>query len=239
MAIESIHNTAISAYRKERGVAPEHANPDNNGKRVHGQPDLPEQASERVNTAHEARSTLRQEQQASLIQHLFGNPETASQNALKITFQEAIDKLNEILSAELGNGDTPPISEETLQAQGGMEFWSPENTAKRIVDGSTAMLAAFQKANPNLQGEALITRFLDVIGNGISQGFDSARGILGDMNVLEDDIATNIDKTYELVQKGLEEFKASFLGTATTEEVAKLTTDNLVEAATNTTERPV
>lgn len=239
MAIDSINSNAINAYRKERGAAPDTANPDNNGRRVHGQPEMPAQASDKAHAAHEARTTLRQEQQASLIQHLFGNPETASQNALKITFQEAIDKLNEILSAELGQAQTPPISEENLQAQGGMDYWSPENTAKRIVDGSTAMLEAFQKANPDLKGEALINRFLDVIGDGITQGFDSAKGILGDMKVLEGDIASNIDKTYELVQKGLDEFKAHFLGTATTEEVAKLTTDNLVEAATNPPETPV
>ncbi|WP_373018833.1 DUF5610 domain-containing protein [Thiomicrorhabdus sp.] len=211
MAIQTLNNGTLNAYQKITNQKPESVNDDNQGKRVQGQPALPEQASEKATQPHQTQATLRQERQASLVQHLFGTPENATNNALKITFQEAIDKLNEILSVDLGQTEFAPISEQTLQAQGGMEYWTPENTAKRIVDGSTAFLAGFQAAHPELEGEELINRFLDVIGGGITQGFEQAKGILGDMNVLEDTEST-IDLTYQAVQDQLAAFKNQYLG---------------------------
>ena len=165
-------------------------------------------------TEPSALSTLKTEQQASLIAHLFGDGKSANESSLKLTFQAAIDKLNEVLSAEFGltEGATPPISEETLKQQGGMEYWTPENTAQRIVDGSTAFFAAFQSANPDLEGEALVDRFIEVVGGGVTQGFEEAKGLLGDMKVLEGSIADNIDKTYSLVQEGFQSFRNQYLG---------------------------
>lgn len=214
MAIQTLNSGPLSAYQKLVNQDMEQADKSNQGKRTLGQPDLPEQASEKASQAHQSQMSARLERQASLVQHLFGTPEKATENSMKITFQEVIDKLNEILSADLGQAeDAPaPISEEALQAQGGMEYWSPENTAKRIVDGSTAFLAGFQAAHPELEGEELINRFLDVIGGGISQGFDQAKGILGDMKVLEGEVESNIDLTYKAVQDGLTAFKNQYLG---------------------------
>ncbi|MDG6777789.1 DUF5610 domain-containing protein [Thiomicrorhabdus sp. zzn3] len=236
MAINPVNKGLINAYQKTNALTPAQANPENQGKRAHGNPELPVQASEKAVEVHQSRTTLRQAQQADLVAHLFSNPEQTSHKALKITFQEAIDKLNEILTQELGQTEFKPISDEALQAQGGLEYWSPENTAKRIVDGSTAMLAAFQKANPNLEGEALINRFMDVIGNGITQGFDQAKGVLGDLNVLEGEVADNIEQTFQLVQQGLQAFKENYLNPETeTAETEPLTSSS---EATEVSENP-
>lgn len=161
--------------------------------------------------------TIRNERQASLVAHLFGDGKTAQESSLKITYQAAIEKLNEVLMANMpapaeGEELTKPISEEALKTQGGMEYWTPENTAKRIVEGATAFLSGFQSAHPELEGEALMSRFMEVVGGGLTQGFNEARGILGDLNVLEGDIADNIDRTYQFVQDGLLSFKNLYLG---------------------------
>ncbi|WP_292746763.1 DUF5610 domain-containing protein, partial [Methylophaga sp. UBA3191] len=42
------------------------------------------------------------------------------------------------------------------------------------------------------------------------QGFKEARDILGGLKVLEGDIAGNIDKTYDLVQQGLQSFVENY-----------------------------
>ncbi|MBT5370276.1 MAG: DUF5610 domain-containing protein, partial [Gammaproteobacteria bacterium] len=49
-----------------------------------------------------------------------------------------------------------------------------------------------------------------IIGGGIDQGFAEAREILDGLSVLEGDIATNIDATYDLVQEGLQAFIESY-----------------------------
>ena len=215
MSINSIPGMA-NAYQKTAGLAPEQANPNNNGKRTHGQPELPEQASDRAKAVNQTHLTIRQQTQASIVEMMFSSSESATQNSLKITYQEAIDKINEVLTADIGEQVDPnsflPISQEALDAQGGMEYWTPENTAKRIVEGTTAFLAGYQAAHPELQGEALMNGFMEVIGGGINQGFDQAKGVLGDLNVLEGDIESNVDLTYKLVQEGLEQFKNQYLG---------------------------
>lgn len=215
MAIQSINNGMLNAYQKHSGNVTDQANPNNQGKRTHGQPELPEQAAQQAVNAH---ASIRQQHQASLVAHLFGDSSSATENALKITFQEAIDKLNEILSAELQQTEFQPISQETLKSQGGMEYWTPENTAQRIIDGSTAFLAGFQKNHPELEGEELINRFLDVIGGGITQGFSQAKDVLGNLKVLEGDIEETVDLTYQKVQEGLERFKSDFLGISSSPE---------------------
>lgn len=212
MAIDTKNLGSLQAYQKN-AVLP------NNSERAS------EKANENSRVAQSEQKlnvdvtqmTIRNERQASLVAHLFGDGKTAQESTLKITYQAAIEKLNEVLMADMpaaaeGEESTKPISEETLKAQGGMEYWTPENTAKRIVEGATAFLSGFQSAHPELEGEALMSRFMEVVGGGLTQGFDEARGILGDLNVLEGDIADNIDSTYQFVQEGLLSFKNLYLG---------------------------
>ncbi len=179
-------------------------------------PSTPQKTEKPVDPTQEPTNmaSMKTAQQASLVAHLFGDGQSTNESALKLTFQAAIDKVNEILSAEfkLDEGAVAPISEDALKQQGGMEYWTPENTAKRIVDGSTAFFASFQAANPDLEGEALVDRFIEVMGGGVTQGFEEAKNILGDLKVLEGEISNNIDKTYALVQEGFQNFRNQYLG---------------------------
>ncbi len=175
-----------------------------------------------------SKTDIRIERQASLVSHLFGDGQQTEQSSLKLTYQSAIEKLNEILMAQMPNyapsvsedGEQiqnpnmpgfKPISEEALQEQGGMEYWTPENTAKRIVEGATGFFSGFQNAHPELEGEALMNHFMEVVGGGLQQGFDEAKGILSDLKVLEGPIAENIASTFDLVQSGMQNFEKEFL----------------------------
>jgi len=221
------------------------------------------QSAEQTTTLDATKMTIRNERQASLVAHLFGNGQSAESSSLQLTFQAAIEKLNELLTAKTQpqdvaqdnsqvnpqdtpadpqNGKSPkPISEQALKQQGGMDYWTPENTAKRIVGGAVAFLGGFQKAHPDLQGEELMNKFMDVVGGGLTQGFDEAKGILGDLNVLQGDIATNIESTYKLVQDGMVNFKNQFLGIKPTDDgdatnVPAATAETATSESTNETQ---
>lgn len=113
----------------------------------------------------------------------------------------------ESISTRLGLNDTAPTQPQQPDTNaGGQIDVSPEATAKRIVDMSTAFLAAFKKQHPGEDDDAILKRFMDTIGGGIEQGFKEARGILDGLGVLKGDIAGNIDKTWDLVQQGLKDF---------------------------------
>ena len=78
---------------------------------------------------------------------------------------------------------------------------SPEATADRIVSLSTAFFSSYHEQHPELSQKKAITKFINIISGGINTGFGEARNILSRLNVLDGDIATNIDLSYALVQE--------------------------------------
>jgi hypothetical protein len=88
---------------------------------------------------------------------------------------------------------------------------TPEGTASRIVSLSTAFYDAYKRQNPGQDEEVLLNKFVDTLKKGVDQGFGEARDVLQGLKVLGGDIASNIDKTYELVQKGYADFIAARL----------------------------
>ncbi len=124
---------------------------------------------------------------------------SAGDNSMTLLYQTAIDHINSLLS--------PELDANALQKayQGGLDV-SPQATADRIVSMSTTFFSQYKEAHPDKNLETALKDFVSLIGGGIDQGFSEARDILGGLKVLEGDIATNVDKTYERVQAGLKAF---------------------------------
>ncbi len=83
------------------------------------------------------------------------------------------------------------------------EYFSPENTARRILDVATSFFSLSDAYKNGGDTEAARQTFADFIGGAIEQGFSSAREILGD---LPESVGAGIDKTHSLVFSGLEDF---------------------------------
>jgi len=126
---------------------------------------------------------------------------SAADRHMELLYKSAIEKLNETLEPDFGP--------DAIQSSADIDV-SPEATAERIVSLSTAFFDAFRQQNPDLGEEEALDQFMSTIGSGIEQGFAEAREILDGLQVLEGDIAANIDATYDLVQQGLENFRVSF-----------------------------
>ncbi|WP_286239534.1 DUF5610 domain-containing protein [Neptuniibacter halophilus] len=180
---------------------------------------------EEVGEIPEAPADVQQDQ--AIIEATVGSDVTlsASNEPVKLTVSAVIANLNEVLAPDLG----PQAIEAAYDAQLDV---SPEATADRIVSLTTAMFSAYQTANPDLEGAALVDQFVDVIAGGIEQGFSEARTILDDMGVLEGDIASNIDSTFDLVMQGLEKFREENGGTLTSTDTGS---DNPADPAAGTT----
>lgn len=128
-----------------------------------------------------------------------GSSSIASQELLART---VLDALNQKLEASFG----PNAIQNTYEQ--GMDV-SPQATADRIVQGATGLFARFSEKYADLTDSERLDSFLTTIRSGIEQGFKEARDILDGLNVLQGDIASNIDETYALVQQGLDNFRAS------------------------------
>lgn len=84
------------------------------------------------------------------------------------------------------------------------DYFSPENTAGRIVDFATAffpMSEAFKKGGDTEEARA---QFAETMRAAVQKGFDQAAGILG--KNLPKNVQEGIDKTHELTFKGFDDF---------------------------------
>lgn len=222
----SIHNfgQSISAEAKQPGKpqqfgqhVSQQAHAKNEAKRAERAAETPAMTSKQQAKAELNRSIV----EASLQVNL-----NAGNESLTLVFKAATEKLNEILEPQLG----PRAIDNAVES--GLDV-SPEATADRIVSLTTGLFSAFQNANPDLQGSELVDHFTDVIGGGILQGFNEAREILDGMGVLTEEIAGNIDQTFDLVTEKLEQFRIDNGGSDRSTE-----TDSSSEEAATSTQPP-
>lgn len=157
--------------------------------------------TEVTNKASEHTSTYQQAKKMQNVAILSAAADnSAANNPMQLLYKTAIEEINKQLASE---GE-----ENTIQAtyESAIDV-SPEATAERIVQNSTAFYQAFKEQNSELSDEESLNEFLSVINSGINKGFDDAKGILESLSVLDGDIESNIEQTYDFVQKGLITFK--------------------------------
>jgi len=106
--------------------------------------------------------------------------------------------------------------------QGGMDF-SPTATAKRIVDFATGFFGQFQANNIDVGGAEQLDGFAAMIKGAVEEGFASAQEMLEGLGKINSGIQEDIDETFKLTMKGLDDFVAEqsqSLSTQAEDEVA-------------------
>jgi hypothetical protein len=142
----------------------------------------------------------RQQLNTSIMEASMSVAISSGNEPLALLYKSALTGINEALAPDFGP--------DAIQKAAGQDN-TPEGTAGRIVSLSTAFFDAFKAQNKGLDEEAVLQKFMDTIQGGVDQGFKEARGILEGLQVLQGDIAGNIDKTYALVKQGLQQFADS------------------------------
>ncbi|HEX6733665.1 MAG TPA: DUF5610 domain-containing protein [Azonexus sp.] len=127
----------------------------------------------------------------------------AGNQSQALLFRSAIERINELLE--------PTLGPDALQAKLS-EDNSPEATAQRILTLSTGFFDAYAAQRPNDDPDQVAKDFIELIRGGFEQGFNEAKEILQGLQVFSGDIESGVMKTYELVNKGYDDFLASKLG---------------------------
>ncbi|MBR9729392.1 DUF5610 domain-containing protein [Shewanella intestini] len=128
--------------------------------------------------------------------------------SMALLYRAAVDSINTELEPSMG----------TDAIQKGMDAgvdYSPEATADRIVSFATNFFQMHQNQNHTQGFNDQLNGFMDKISGAIDTGFNDAKGILDGLKVLNGDIATGVDQTYDLVQQGLSKFKENTLSAHT------------------------
>jgi len=149
----------------------------------------------------QARAQLNQ----SILQASLSVSINSQNEPLALLFKTAIDSLNETLKADFGENAIQNAVEQDN---------TPEGTAGRIVSLSTAFFGAYKAQHPEQDQDTVLKNFIATIRGGFETGFKEAKDILSGLNVLNGDIASNIEKTHDLVLKGYADFEAAQSGSA-------------------------
>ena len=147
--------------------------------------------------------SLKQQFNSSIIQSNMDVSVSAGNESLALLYKTAIEGVNDVLKPEFGDNAIQAVYDSGLDV-------SPKATADRIVSMSTAFFSQYQESNPDMTTEEAAQSFAKIISGGIEHGFSEAREVLTGLNVLQGEIASNIDTTYDLVQNGLQDFVDSY-----------------------------
>ncbi|EJL88630.1 hypothetical protein PMI16_02275 [Herbaspirillum sp. CF444] len=166
---------------------------------------------------------VKQQFNASILQASLEVSISSQNDPLALVYKSAIENINQILKPQLGDN--------AIQNAASQDN-SPEATAGRILSFIKSAFQMFSlgsstqssgganntdgtdsadgtNGNAGTDQNAAFDNFMSLIQKGVDQGFSEARGILSGLNVLNGDIASNIDKTYEILKKGIADFIAS------------------------------
>jgi hypothetical protein len=143
--------------------------------------------------------------------------------SIGLSAQKIVDKLNEMLKDKLPDGIQSLKPEDV----------TPDATSDRIVKSITALFDAYAKQHPELEGQDLVDKFLELAKKGVDQGYNDAFSILKGLGAFEfDGVQAGIEKTKELIGQKLDafrEFKLKELGLDNTSSAVSSTVkDNLL-----------
>ena len=161
------------------------------------------QSSTEKLSATESRNQRTQQRNLDILEANQKASLSAPGQPLSLLYQTAIAAINAELAPTMGDNAIERTQQEGIDT-------SPEATAERIVSLTMGSFGRFQEHHPGMDESEQAERFFELVSTGIEQGFGAAKDILEGLSVLEGSIADNIDKTYELVQQGLEQFRQHF-----------------------------
>lgn len=113
------------------------------------------------------------------------------------------DSLEERLNSALESAGVDSTVAELLS--GGMDF-SPQATAGRIVNFAVSFYGAYQLNNQGEEGATQLAGFVDLIKGAVKEGFAGAQELLNGFGEMSEEAQGDIDETFELTIKGIDEF---------------------------------
>ncbi|MDR1646810.1 MAG: DUF5610 domain-containing protein [Zoogloeaceae bacterium] len=199
-------STTISGYAGTGASFPTPPPVQNPAESASTQPAVAQGNTEAANAAGKSVNVLvaaKQQLNVNILQASAQVSLSAGNESQSLLFKSAIEHINSLLAPELGL--------DAIQNAAKNQDNSPEATAGRIVSLSTAWLSSYAKQHPNEDAEKVAQDFVALIRKGFEQGYGEAKDILQGLKVFDGEVKSGVEKTFELVQKGYDDFLAQTL----------------------------
>ena len=113
------------------------------------------------------------------------------------------DSLNDKLNATFQEAGMDTTVDSLIES--GLDF-SPEATANRIVELATSFFGQYQTNNEGIGEGEQIEGFVEMIKGAVEEGFAGAQEMLEGLGDIDPDVQGGIDKTSDLVVKGIDDW---------------------------------
>lgn len=163
-----------------------------------------------VESPASAVARMRASANSAIVQTQMNVALNSGNDPLALVLKAAINGINEALA--------PTMGKDAIENAAATQDNSAEATAGRILSLSTAFYGAYLEQNKLDDNADARGKFVDVIRGGFEKGFKEAQDVLQGLKALQGDVATQIDKTFELVMAGYDAFAA---GPAAPDDAAK------------------
>ncbi|ART83672.1 hypothetical protein CBP31_14375 [Oceanisphaera profunda] len=171
--------------------------------------DKPEQKEQKAEFTA-SRSEMKAQSNKNIVEAMFGGGKQGDDKAMNILYSEIMSTIN----AELGADHAITPNKVAGQSD---DYWSPENTAGRIVDGALGFFETFQRQNSSMGEEEQVEKFLSVITKSIDKGYGEATKVLDGLKIFDGSIKDNAEATRSLIDDKLAAFREAKLGKAEAE----------------------
>ena len=157
----------------------------------------------KVTSKQTAQQTSKQLMNQAILSAQQGVNIKSGDKSMVLLYRAAIESINKELAPTMGQNAIQTAYDNGVDT-------SPEATADRIVSFATKFFSVHQQQHSGMSLDDQLESFMGIIGGAIDSGFKDAKDILSGLKVLQGDIAKGVDKTYSLVQDGLQAFRDSF-----------------------------
>ena len=113
------------------------------------------------------------------------------------------DSLNDKLNAMFQEAGMDTTVDSLLQS--GLDY-SPEATANRIVEFATGFFGQYQANTEGTEEGEQVEGFVAMIKGAVEEGFAGAQEMLEGLGEIDPDVQGGIDKTFDLVMKGIDDW---------------------------------
>lgn len=164
-------------------------------------------------TANQASLQNRQMLNSQILSSSLNLSLKADNQTMSLLFKTALERVQAEFNAEFSNDEQSLTAEATTKPENNPYETevdnSPQATADRIMGMAAGFYAKYKERNA--ENPDVVGKFMEIFSGGIDKGFADAKDILKSLDKLNGKVATDIDETYSLVQKGLKSFQEKMM----------------------------
>ena len=157
-------------------------------------------------------ATTRSDLNAQIIEASLKVSLGTSNNSQGLLFRSSLEAIYESLFGKFESNIMPDYKMPTITDTDN-PFATPEGSANVILSFSLGMYEIYAAQHKGKDEAEIAANFINVIRGGFEKGYNEAVDILKGMKAFDGHVKSEIEKTWDLVQKGYDEWLAAKLDT--------------------------